>query len=55
MKWNKIYINFTQEAKDMKMTDYQLTFRSLLPDSLQQATIQVDNLKLIQKRGNLHE
>jgi hypothetical protein len=47
--WNKIYINLTQEAKDMRMTDYQVSFRSLLPDTLQQATILLDNIKLIQK------
>jgi hypothetical protein len=33
----------------MRLTDYQVTFRSLLPDTLQQATILLDNIKLIQK------
>jgi hypothetical protein len=47
--WNKTYLNLTQEAKDMRMTDFQVVFRSLLPDTLQQATILLDNIKLIQK------
>jgi hypothetical protein len=48
-EWNKVYLNLTQEAKDMRMTDYQINFRSLLTDTLQQATILLDNIKLIQK------
>jgi hypothetical protein len=48
-EWNKTYINLTNESKDLRMKDFQLVFRSLLPDSLNSATILIDNLKLIQK------
>jgi hypothetical protein len=48
-EWNKTYINLTNEAKDLKMKDFQIVFRSLLPDSLNSATILLDNIKLIQK------
>ena len=47
--WNKAYLNMTQEIKDMQLTDFQVVFRSLLPDSLAQATILIDNVKLVQK------
>jgi hypothetical protein len=48
-EWNKTYINLTNEVKDLKMTNFQIVFRSLLPDSLNSATILIDNIKLIQK------
>jgi hypothetical protein len=48
-EWNKTYINLTNESKDLRMKDFQLVFRSFLPDSLNSATILIDNLKLIQK------
>ena len=48
-EWNKTYINLTNEAKDLKMKEFQIVFRSLLPDSLNTATILIDNVKLIQK------
>lgn len=48
-EWNKTYINLTNEAKDLKKTDYQIVFQSLLPDSLSTATVWIDNIKLIQK------
>ena len=48
-EWNKTYINLTNEAKDLKKKDFQIVFRSLLPDGLSTATILIDNVKLIQK------
>ncbi len=48
-EWNKTYINLTNEAKDLKKKDFQIVFRSLLPDALSTATILIDNVKLIQK------
>ena len=48
-EWNKTYINLTNEAKDLKKKDFQIVFRSLLPDTLSTATILIDNVKLIQK------
>jgi hypothetical protein len=48
-EWNKTYINLTNEVKELKMTDFQILFNSLLPDSLSTATILIDNIKLIQK------
>ncbi len=48
-EWNKTYINLTNESKDLKMKEFQIVFRSLLPDSLNSATILFDNIKLIQK------
>jgi hypothetical protein len=48
-EWNKIYLNLTNEVKDLRQTDFQIVFRSLLPDSIPQATVQIDNLKLLQK------
>jgi hypothetical protein len=47
--WNKTYIDVTQEAKNLKAKDFQVIFRSLLPDSLDKARILIDNVKLIQK------
>jgi hypothetical protein len=47
--WNKTYIDVTQEAKSLKAKDFQVVFRSQIPDSLTQATILIDNVKLIQK------
>ena len=47
--WNKTYIDVTAEAKSLKTKDFQVIFRSLLPDSLDKATILIDNVKLIQK------
>jgi hypothetical protein len=47
--WNKTYIDVTEEAKNLKSKDFQVVFRSELPDSLNQATILIDNVKLIQK------
>lgn len=48
-EWNKTYINFTNEVKDLQKKDFQIVFRSLLPDSLSNAVILIDNIKLIQK------
>jgi hypothetical protein len=47
--WNKTYIDVTREAKSLKAKDFQVVFRSQMPDSLTQATILIDNVKLIQK------
>jgi hypothetical protein len=47
--WNKTYIDVTQEAKNLKSKDFQVVFRSELPESLNQATVLIDNVKLIQK------
>lgn len=47
--WNKTYIDVTAEAKSLKSKDFQVVFRSLLPDSMSQATISIDNVKLVQK------
>lgn len=47
--WNKTYIDVTQEAKNLKSKDFQVVFRSELPDSLSQAIVLIDNVKLIQK------
>jgi hypothetical protein len=47
--WNKTYIDVTQEAKDLKAKDFQVVFRSQLPDTLTQATVLIDNVKLVQK------
>ncbi len=47
--WNKTYINLTNEVKELKMTDFQVVFKSLLPDSIATATVLIDNVKLLQK------
>jgi hypothetical protein len=47
--WNKTYINVTNEVKELKMTDFQVVFKSLLPDSIATATVLIDNVKLLQK------
>jgi hypothetical protein len=47
--WNKTYLDVTQEAKNLKSKDFQVVFRSRLSDTLTQATILIDNVKLIQK------
>lgn len=47
--WNKTYINITNECKDLKKTDFQVIFRSIKPDTLSQAAIYIDNVKLIQR------
>ncbi|MBL7816942.1 MAG: hypothetical protein JNL70_18105 [Saprospiraceae bacterium] len=47
--WNKTYINLTTEAKDLKMTDFQIVFKSLLPDSISTAKMLIDNIKLLQR------
>ncbi len=47
--WNKTYINLTNEVKDMRLTDFQIVFRSLIPDSLSTATVLIDNIKLLQR------
>ena len=47
--WNKTYIDVTAEAKALKSKDFQVIFRSILPDSLDKARILIDNVKLIQK------
>lgn len=47
--WNKTYINLTNEVKDLRMTDFQVVFRSLLPDSIATATVLIDNIKLLQR------
>ncbi len=46
--WNKTYINLTNEVKAMRLTDYQIVFKSLLPDSISTATVLIDNIKLLQ-------
>ena len=48
-EWNKTYLNFTNEVKDLRMKEFQIVFKSALPDSLNTATILLDNIKLIQK------
>ena len=47
--WNKTYINLTNEVKDMRLTDFQIVFSSLLPDSISTATVLIDNIKLLQR------
>jgi hypothetical protein len=47
--WNKTYIDVTQEAKNLKAKDFQIVFRSQLPDTLTQAVVLIDNVKLVQK------
>lgn len=47
--WNKTYIDVTKEAKNLRTKDFQVIFRSILPDSLDKARILIDNVKLIQK------
>jgi hypothetical protein len=47
--WNKTYIDVTQEAKNLKAKDFQVVFRSQLPDTLTQAVVLIDNVKLVQK------
>ena len=47
--WNKTYIDVTQEAKNLKAKDFRVVFRSQLPDTLTQAVVQIDNVKLVQK------
>ena len=47
--WNKTYINLTNEVKDMRLTDFQIVFSSLLPDSISTATVLIDNVKLLQR------
>lgn len=47
--WNKTYINLTNEVKAMRLTDYQIVFKSLLPDSISTATVLIDNIKLLQQ------
>jgi hypothetical protein len=47
--WNKTYINLTNEVKAMRLTDYQIVFKSLLPDSISTATVLIDNIKLLQR------
>jgi hypothetical protein len=48
-EWNKTYINLGGEVKELRSKDFQVVFKSLLPDSLNTATILLDNIKLIQK------
>jgi hypothetical protein len=47
--WNKTYVDVTQEAKNLKAKDFQVVFRSQLPDTLTQAVVLIDNVKLVQK------
>ena len=47
--WNKVYINMTNEAKNLRMTDFQIVFKSLMPDSLSTASVLIDNIKLLQR------
>ena len=47
--WNKIYINLTNEVKELRMTDFQIVFKSFLPDSASTATVFIDNIKLLQR------
>jgi hypothetical protein len=48
-EWNKIYINLTNEAKELRMTDYKIVFLGELPDNVTKAKIQIDNVKLLEK------
>jgi hypothetical protein len=48
-EWNKTYLNLTNEVKDLRMKDFQIVFKSILPEDLSTATILIDNVKLIQK------
>ncbi len=47
--WNKTYINLTNDVKAMRLTDFQIVFKSLLPDSISTATVLIDNIKLLQR------
>ncbi len=47
--WNKTYINLTNEVKAMRLTDFQIVFKSLLPDSISTAAVLIDNIKLLQR------
>jgi hypothetical protein len=47
--WNKTYVDVTDEMKNLRCTEFQVVLRSQLQDSLSQATVLIDNVKLIQK------
>jgi hypothetical protein len=48
-EWNKIYINLTNEAKTLRMTDFKIVFEGILAENTSSAKIQIDNVKLIEK------
>jgi hypothetical protein len=48
-EWNKIYINLTNEAKELRMIDFRVVFESILPENAMTAKIQIDNVKLLEK------
>jgi hypothetical protein len=48
-EWNKIYINLTNEAKTLQMTDFKIVFEGILAENTSSAKIQIDNVKLIEK------
>ena len=47
--WNKVYVNLTNEVKNLRLTDFQVVFSSKIPDSLTTATVLIDNIKLLQR------
>ncbi len=46
-EWNKTYINVIDEIHGLNKAYYQIAIKSVKPDSLDRATILIDNLKLI--------
>jgi hypothetical protein len=48
-EWNKIYINLTNEAKSLQMTDFKIVFEGILAENTTSAKIQIDNVKLLEK------
>ena len=48
-EWNKIYINLTNEVKELKMIDFKIVFEGSLPENVSSAKILIDNVKLLQK------
>ena len=46
-EWNKTYISVIDEVHGLNKAYYQIAIKSVKPDSLDKATILIDNLKLI--------
>lgn len=46
-EWNKIYLNLSQIVFDLKAESYQIAILSQIPSELEEATIWLDNIKLI--------
>jgi hypothetical protein len=46
-EWNKVYINFTDELRNSQATTFKILFRSYLNEDESNATIYLDNIKLM--------